>query len=283
VRGTSAYVAVPEPRLLVREVDRVYFLRETPSHVIVLCTTASGAGRVLVRLPRTGEGWDGWASSPGGALLAAYLAGAYRDMVVPLDVEPFAEHLPTPATGASAGPARLEPVGYLPARRRPRRRGPAALIERVRPAPHQVTWYIRRLAPGQRAHPEALARAAAVGMTVPPGYTFVDTYFWPRATDPRSTATALRATVAVSNLRALLQTATAQPPGLVADEAVPTQRSAAPVRGSGGLSSAGTRAAGATARAAGQQGRPTVVGLLATRVRSRGVLTSSRLGVPWPV
>src|SRR5947209_19510741 len=104
-----------------------------------------------------------------------------------------------PTTGASAGPARLEPVGYLPARRRPRRRGPAALVERLRPAPHQVTWYIRRLAPGQRAHPEALARAAAVGMAVPPGYTFVDTYFWPRATDPRSAATALRATVAVSS------------------------------------------------------------------------------------
>jgi hypothetical protein len=92
-------------------------------------------------------------------------------------------------------------------------------VDRVRPAPHQVTWYIRRLAPGQRAHPEALARAAAVGMPVPPGYTFVDTYFWPRGTDPRSTATALRVTVAVSSLRALLQTAPLQPPGLTADEA----------------------------------------------------------------
>src|SRR5207253_5805221 len=124
-----------------------------------------------------------------------------------------------PTAGASAGPAWLEPVGYLPARCRPRRRGPAGLVERVRPAPHQVTWYIRRLAPGQRAHPEALARAAAVGMAVPPGYTFVDTYFWPRATDPHSAAIALRATVAVSSLKALLQTATTQPPGLVADEA----------------------------------------------------------------
>jgi len=56
------------------------------------------------------------------------------------------------------------------------------------PAPHQVTWYIRRLAPGQRAHPEALTRAAAVGMTVPPGYTFVGSDFWPRASDPRSAA-----------------------------------------------------------------------------------------------
>ena len=105
----------------------------------------------------------------------------------------------------------------------------------MRPAPHQVTWYIRRLAPGQRAHPEALARAAAVGMTVPPGYTFVDTYFWPRATDPRSTATALRATVAVSNLRALLQTATLQPPGLVADEA--SRRNGAPHPSAGGADS----------------------------------------------
>ena len=67
-----------------------------------------------------------------------------------------------------------------------------------------MTWYVRRLVPGQRAHPEALARAAAVGMTVRPGYTFVDTYFWPRATDPRSAATALRATVALSSLRAIL-------------------------------------------------------------------------------
>lgn len=55
-------------------------------------------------------------------------------------------------------------------------------------------------------------------MAVPPGYTFVDTYFGPRATDPRSAATALRVTVALSSLRALLQSATMQPPGLVADE-----------------------------------------------------------------
>jgi hypothetical protein len=169
----AAYVTVPEPRLWIEGIERVFFLRETEARVIALCDSAAG-GRALLRLPRTGEGWDGWAASPGGALLAAFLAGAYRDMVAPLDVEPFAEHTPTPPTaGASAGPARLEPVGYLPARRRPRRRGPAALVERLRPAPHQVTWYIRRLAPGQRAHPEAQARAAAVGMTVPPGYTFV--------------------------------------------------------------------------------------------------------------
>src|SRR5919204_2928347 len=61
----------------------------------------------LLRLPHAGEGWDGWAASPGGALLAAYLAGAYRDMVVPLDVEPFTEHTPTPPmAGASACPSR---------------------------------------------------------------------------------------------------------------------------------------------------------------------------------
>src|SRR5207248_5830320 len=40
------------------------------------------------------------------------------------------------------------------------------------------------------------ACARAGGWPAHPGYTFVDTYFWPRATDPRSAATALRATVA---------------------------------------------------------------------------------------
>jgi hypothetical protein len=222
VRGLTAYVTVPEPRLLARGIERVYFLRETASHVIVMCTSSSSegelVGRMLVRLPRTGEDWDRWAACPGGALLAAYLTGAYRDMVVPLDVDPFVEHMSSPRSADANSPVRLEPVGYLPARRRPRRRGAAGLVDRLRPTPHQVTWYIRRLASGQRARPDALARAAAVGMTVPPGYTFVDTYFWPRATDPRSAATALRATVAVSSLRALLQTATMQPPKPVAED-----------------------------------------------------------------
>ena len=67
-------------------------------------------------------------------------------------------------------------------------------------------------------------------MTVPPGYTFVDTYFWPRATDPRSAATALRATVAaVSSLRALLQTAALQPPEPAADEVSRDTRIVAPL------------------------------------------------------
>src|SRR5579859_2599765 len=89
VRCKAACVTVPEPRLSTRAIERVYFLRETDSHVIVMCASSNQNGRAIVRLPRSGENWDGWAASAGGALLAAYLAGAYRDMVVPLDVEPF--------------------------------------------------------------------------------------------------------------------------------------------------------------------------------------------------
>jgi len=135
VRGMAAYVTVPEPRLRAREIERVYFLRETDSHVIVMCASSVGDGRFIVRLPRTGENWDGWAASAGGALLAAYITGTYRDMVVPLDVEPFVdEHTSSPPTAdATTGPARLEPVGYLSARRRPRRRGAAGLMDRLRP------------------------------------------------------------------------------------------------------------------------------------------------------
>jgi hypothetical protein len=57
----------------------------------------------------------------------------------------------------------------------------------------------------QRASPEALLRAAAIGMVVPPGYTFVDAHIWPRAADTRSVATALRTTLGLSNLRAMLE------------------------------------------------------------------------------
>jgi hypothetical protein len=214
VRGPDAYVSVAEPRLRQTGLARAYFLRETETHVIVLVASAEG-GRVVVRLPRSGEDWEGWSSSPGGALLAAFLAGAYRDMVVPLDVMAFVEDSIAPTAGAPM--VQLEPVGYIPARRRPRRPGDdRSAADRTRPAPHQVTWYVRRLPPGHRANSEALERAASIGMAVPPGYTFVDSYFWPRASDPRSVATALQATLALASWRALLQASGGPEPDVTA-------------------------------------------------------------------
>ena len=67
------------------------------------------------------------------------------------------------------------------------------------------SWYIRRLRPGYRTRPGALAAAEAVGMAVPAGYTFVGSHVWPRVADPRSTAAELLATPALSSLRAVLQ------------------------------------------------------------------------------
>ena len=210
VRGTAAYVAVLEPRLRRADFARAYFLRETGAHVLVLCRSAEGA-RMILRLPRSGEHWDAWAATPGGALLAAYLAGAYRDMVVPLDIAPFAEQEGAPEGKGKA--TLLEPVGYLPTRARSSLRGHGGLVQRLRPAPHPVTWYVRRLLPGQRATPRALARAAAIGVVVPAGYTFVDSYQWPRSLTPTNAPTALRATLALSSLRALLgHSSTADPP-----------------------------------------------------------------------
>ncbi len=72
-------------------------------------------------------------------------------------------------------------------------------------APHGVTCYIQRLPVAHNASPEAMTRAAAMGMVLPHGYTFVDAYVWLRMADVRSLATALRTTVALSSLRAILQ------------------------------------------------------------------------------
>lgn len=55
VRGMAACVRVAEPRLRVKGIERVFFLRETEGHVIALSDSAEG-GRALLRLPRSGEG-----------------------------------------------------------------------------------------------------------------------------------------------------------------------------------------------------------------------------------
>jgi hypothetical protein len=86
--------------------------------------------------------------------------------------------------------------------------------ERRAPAPHGVTWYLRRLLEGQHASPEVRARAEAIGLVVPAGYTFVDAHVWPRAADPRTLPTALRTTVALSGLRAILDGTRARPADL---------------------------------------------------------------------
>jgi hypothetical protein len=105
----------------------------------VLCRSAAGA-RLIVRLPRSGEHWDPWAATPGGALLAAYLAGAYRDMVVPLEMAPFDKEERAPESGTAAT-RRLEPVGYLPTRRRPPQRGGGGPVQ-----------CLRRIGQGHRNH-----------------------------------------------------------------------------------------------------------------------------------
>ena len=212
VRGNHAFVTIAEPRLHEAGLSRIFILRETPEDVTVRCDWADER-RTAVRLPRAGEAWPGWASSPGGALLVAYIAGAYRDMVVPLDVAAFAEHQvdsserPGALKSQVAEPVyRLQPTGYIPVRRRSETQAEGERQQVSRQvAPHGVAWYIRRVSPGQHASAEALARAAAIGMDVPPQYTFVDAHVWPRSADPRSAATALRTTAALSALRAIVQ------------------------------------------------------------------------------
>jgi len=136
-------------------------------------------------------------------------------MVVPLDVAAFVEGQVSSQERSGSPTAlmdeplyRLQPTGYIPVRRRsesqaePDSDNPHVAREVV---PHGVTWYIRRLSEGQHASADALARAASIGMDVPPRYTFVDAHVWPRSADPRSAATALRTTAALSALRAIIQ------------------------------------------------------------------------------
>jgi hypothetical protein len=210
VRGAGAYVTIDEPLLIDAGLTRAFFLRETPTHVVVRCDWGSGQRRCALRIPRSNSGWDIWAQSDGGALLAAYLAGAYRDMVVSLELEPFAEqHADAPArpdTGHSTGSAaRLQPVGYIPHRHSSGSDSKRSVIGQHAIAPHGVTWYIRRLPVSQHASPQALAHATTVGMVLPHGFTFVEAHVWPRSADIRSLATALHTTIGLSNLRAILQ------------------------------------------------------------------------------
>jgi hypothetical protein len=213
VRGGSAYITIDEPRLRAAGLERFYLLRESESDVLVRCDWSDGH-RAALRLPRHATGWQSWADAPGGRLLAAYLVGAYRDSVVRLERPAFVEdeHPAPDTTRVTRGlepQRRMRPVGYLPSvGGGHRRRGPRA-TDNGPPAPHAVAWYIRRLRTGYRTGPDALAAAEAVGIVVPTGYTFVGSHVWPRAADPRSAAAELRATAALSSLRAILQ-ATAQ-------------------------------------------------------------------------
>ena len=209
VRGGSAYITIEEPRLRAAGLVRAYLLRESESDLLVRCDWDDGR-RTALRLPRGGTGWQSWADTLGGRLLAAYLVGAYRDAVVRLERPAFVEdEHPVPDTAREARgmepQRRLRPVGYLPAQGGGHRgRGPRG-TESGPPAPHAVAWYIRRLPPGYRTRPGAQAAAEAVGMVVPAGYTFVGSHIWPRAADPRTAAAELRATAALSSLRAILQ------------------------------------------------------------------------------
>jgi hypothetical protein len=211
VRGPGAYVTLAEPRLVEVGLTRAFFLRETPAHVVVRCDLGDDQHRMALRLPRAGDAWDAWARAPGGPLLAAYLAGAYRDMVVPLDVAAFEEDRPVVprAEGRVARPgsddARLQPVGYIPLPRRRGEHGRGQPGEHHAPAAHGVSWYMRRLLAGHRASPNALEQAAQLGLSLPPEYTFVGAHVSPQTADPRSVPTALRTTVALSSLRAILQ------------------------------------------------------------------------------
>jgi len=214
VRGKQAFITIEEPRLREVGLSRVFLLSDTPEDITVRCDWADQR-RTALRLRWSGEQWPAWASSPGGALLVAYIAGAYRDMVVPLDVAAFVEdQVSSQERSGSPTPLmdeplyRLQPTGYIPVRRRSESQAgsesdtPHVAREVL---PHGVTWYIRRLWEGQHASAEALARAASIGMDVPTRYTFVDAHVWPRSADPRSAATALRTTAALSALRAIIQ------------------------------------------------------------------------------
>ena len=184
------------------------------SHVLVRCDWDDGH-RAALRLPRDATGWQSWADTPGGRLLAAYLVGAYRDTVVRLERPPFVEdehpvqipRVRLAVSSPSAGCGRWDTCRSGGGRHRGR--GPRG-GDSGPPVPHAVAWYLRRLRQGYRTGPDALAGAEAVGVTVPAGYTFVGSHVWPRAADPRSPAAELRTTTALSSLRAILQ-ATARP------------------------------------------------------------------------
>jgi hypothetical protein len=145
VRGATAYVSIDEPLLMDAGLTRAFFLRETPTHVVVRCDWGFNQRRCALRIPRSNVGWDRWAQSNGGALLAAYLAGAYRDMVVSLELEPFAEQLGDAAAGsnnahATESAVRLQPVGYIPQRHSAGSGSERSVMGQRTVAPHGVTW-----------------------------------------------------------------------------------------------------------------------------------------------
>jgi hypothetical protein len=221
VRGAHAYVVIAEPRLRDAGLERAYFLSETNDHAVVRCDWVDER-RMALRLPRANRAWEPWAAMPGGRLLAAYLAGAYRDMVVRLTVEPYleAEDDPSAQGERSSWPGirlvQLHPIGYIPARQRTGgRQGP----RHESLAPHGVAWYIRRLQPGQKASADARASAELVQMPVPLGYTFVNSHVSPRSADVRQAATELRSTVGLSALRAILQATSREREAMSADSA----------------------------------------------------------------
>ena len=76
--------------------------------------------------------------------------------------------------------------------------------DRRGPAPTASRGISSGLFPPTAYLAEAQLRAAAIGMVVSAGYTFVDAHIWPRAADTRSVATALRTTLGLSTLRAML-------------------------------------------------------------------------------
>jgi hypothetical protein len=101
--------------------ERAYLLRETVSHVLVRCDWDNGR-RAAISLPRNGTGWQSWAVSSGGRLVAAYLVGAYRDTVVGLERPAFVQDQhPAPESAHEARgiePQRRLRPDWIPARGR---------------------------------------------------------------------------------------------------------------------------------------------------------------------
>ena len=209
VRGGSAYITIEEPRLRAAGLGagipaardrepraRALRLGRWPS-----CGAPPAAGwhglAVVGRYPR-------WAAA--GGLPRRRLPRHRRAAGAP---GVRGGRAPGPDTAREARgiepQRRLRPVGYLPAGGGGHRvRGPRG-ADSGPPVPHAVAWYIRRLRPGYRTRPAALAAAEAVGVVVP-----LATRLW-AATSGRvpPTRAARRPNcgppTALSSLRAILQ------------------------------------------------------------------------------
>lgn len=140
-----------------------------------------GAGQQIgwLEITRAGsvEGWERYEDNPPmAALVAGVVLGTYRDLVVPrisyAEPAPYGQRISH--TGAAGIRQPAQPRS-LPREKHPLRRSLNfdSWHEAQQRARHSVVGHLRYLGPDFRADPEKEAQARRAGVTLQPGFTWV--------------------------------------------------------------------------------------------------------------